>query len=49
MSENQNDGGLLDRVEVIEAGPLDQRARGFDQLAEELLAELQSGDTEAQQ
>lgn len=36
--------GLLGRIEVIEAQPLEQRAAGFDQLAEELLAELQRGD-----
>lgn len=36
--------GLLGRIEVIESQPLDQRAVGFDQLAEELLAELQRSD-----
>lgn len=35
---------LLSRIEVIEGQPLEQRARGFDQLAEELLAELQRSD-----
>lgn len=36
--------GLLGRVEVIESQPLDQRAAGFDQLADELLTELQRSD-----
>ena len=36
--------GLLGRIEVIESQPLEQRAAGFDQLAEELLAELQRSD-----
>ncbi|SJN11072.1 hypothetical protein FM113_10875 [Leucobacter sp. 7(1)] len=35
---------LLSRVEVIEAQPLAQRAAGFEQLHDELLAELQRGD-----
>ncbi|MGD9606060.1 MAG: hypothetical protein AB7V10_01145 [Leucobacter sp.] len=38
--------GLLGRLEVIEAQPLEQRAARFDQLAEELLAELQRSDRE---
>lgn len=42
---SQSDG-LLGRIEVIEAQPLAQRAAGFDQLAEELLAELQRADHE---
>lgn len=37
---------LFEVAEVIEAQPLEQRAAGFDQLAEELLRHLQSGDTE---
>lgn len=36
--------GLLERVEVIEAQPLDQRAAQFEQVHDELLAELQRGD-----
>ena len=36
--------GLLERVEVIEAQPLDQRATQFEQVHDELLAELQRGD-----
>lgn len=36
--------GLLGRIDVIEAQPLDQRAAGYDQLAEELLADLQRSD-----
>ncbi|MCB1273688.1 MAG: hypothetical protein KDB25_04740 [Leucobacter sp.] len=38
--------GLVSRIAVIEAQPLDQRAAGFDQLAEELLTELQRADHE---
>lgn len=40
----QHEDGLLGRIEVIEAQPLEQRAAGYDQLAEELLAELQRSD-----
>lgn len=50
MGENLTppiDDGLLGRIEVIEAQPLADRAKGFDQLAEELLAELQRSDVEA--
>ena len=36
--------GLLGRIEVIEAQPLEERAAQFDQVYEELLAELQAGD-----
>lgn len=36
--------GLLGRLEVIESQPIEQRAARFDQLAEELLAELQRSD-----
>lgn len=36
--------GLLGRLDVIEAQPLAQRAAGFEQLHDELLAELQRGD-----
>lgn len=39
--------GLLGRIEVIETQPLDQRALRYDQLAEELLAELQRSDHES--
>lgn len=38
---------LLGRIEVIEAQPLEQRAVRYDQVAEELLAELQRSDHEA--
>ncbi|GAA1575697.1 hypothetical protein [Leucobacter aridicollis] len=38
--------GLLDRIELIESQPLDRRAQGFEQLHDELLAELQRSDTE---
>mgnify|MGYP001145105547 CR=1 FL=1 len=44
--EETSDDGLLARTEVIEAQPLDQRAAGFDQLAEALLAELERSDQE---
>lgn len=48
-NENPPDSGdgLLGRLEVIEAQPLEQRAPGYDQLAEELLAELQRSDHSA--
>lgn len=46
-SGSQAEDGLLGRLEVIEAQPLEQRAARFDQLAEELLAELQRSDREA--
>lgn len=36
--------GLMGRIELIESQPLDQRAQRFDQLADELLAELQRSD-----
>lgn len=41
-----SDGGLLDRAAIVESQPLAQRAAGFDQIAEELLAELQRSDHE---
>lgn len=40
------DDGLLGRIEVIESQPLAQRAAGYDQLSDELLAELQRSDHE---
>lgn len=43
MTETQGDG-LLGRVEVVEAQPLEQRAAGYVQLHDELLADLQRGD-----
>ena len=42
--ERPTGDGLLERVEVIEAQPLDQRAVQFEQVHDELLAELQRGD-----
>lgn len=39
-----DEDGLLGRIELIEAQPLTQRAAGFEQLHDELLAELQRGD-----
>uniref|UniRef100_UPI003A87D1EF hypothetical protein n=1 Tax=Leucobacter sp. BZR 635 TaxID=3378705 RepID=UPI003A87D1EF len=36
--------GLLDKLGLIESQPLDQRARGFEQLHDELLQELQRSD-----
>lgn len=36
--------GLLGRVELVESQPLADRAAGFEQLHDELLAELQRGD-----
>ncbi|MFF8817088.1 MULTISPECIES: hypothetical protein [Leucobacter] len=38
--------GLLGRIEIIESQPLDKRAQGFEQLHDELLAELQRSDNE---
>lgn len=46
VDSSQAEDGLLGRLEVIEAQPLEQRAARFDQLAEELLAELQRSDRE---
>ena len=45
-SDSGQTDGLLGRIEVIEAQPLDQRAAQFDHLAEELLSELQRSDRE---
>lgn len=39
--------GLLGRIEVIEAQPLEHRSAGYDQLAEELLSDLQRSDHDA--
>ncbi|WP_336660841.1 hypothetical protein [Leucobacter sp. USHLN153] len=36
--------GLLNRIDVIESQPLEQRAAFFEQVHDELLAELQRGD-----
>ena len=44
-AERQNDG-LVDRIELIEAQPLELRAQGFEQLHDELLEELQRSDHE---
>ncbi len=44
--EVASNDGLVSRLEVIESQPLEQRAEGFDQLAEELLSELQRSDNE---
>lgn len=38
---------LLGWIEIIESQPLDQRAAGFEQLHDELLAELQRSDRDA--
>ncbi|MGK0714811.1 hypothetical protein [Leucobacter sp. W1153] len=49
MSETQaraDEGSLLGRIEVIESQPLERRASGYEQLAEELLTELQRSDHE---
>lgn len=46
-SAPSSEDGLLGRLEVIEAQPLEARAAGYDQLAEELLGELQRGDQES--
>lgn len=39
-------GELLDRIGLIEAQPLAHRAQGFEQLHDELVAELQRSDHE---
>ena len=36
--------GLLDKLGLIESQPLEHRARGFEQLHDELLQELQRSD-----
>jgi hypothetical protein len=41
---SSSDDGLLDRIELIESQPLEQRAAQFEQVHDELLAELQRGD-----
>lgn len=46
-AESQPEDGLLGRVELIEAQPLADRAAHFDQLADELLSELQRSDHES--
>lgn len=50
-SEPQQDradsDGLLDRLSIIETQPLSERARGFEQLHDELLQELQRSDNDA--
>jgi len=46
MTEQTSDG-LVDRIDLIESQPLEQRAAGYDQLAEALLADLQRSDHEA--
>lgn len=43
-SDSTGDDGLLDRLGIIEAQPLDRRAVGFEQLHDELLQELQRSD-----
>lgn len=46
MNDSSEQESLLNQIELIESQPLDQRSSGFDQLAEQLLADLQSGDSE---
>lgn len=47
VASKATDGdGLLDRIGLIEAQPLDQRARGFEQVHDELLLALQRSDHE---
>ena len=43
-AEEAQEDGLLGRIELIESQPLPQRAAGFEQLHDELLAELQRSD-----
>lgn len=40
------DEALLERLELIESQPLEQRAAAFDQLADQLLVELERSDRE---
>ena len=42
------DSELLSEVELIEAQPLEDRARGFEHLYEQLLGELQRSDVRAE-
>jgi len=40
----EGEDGLLGRIELVEAQPLSERAAGFEQLHDELLARLQRSD-----
>ena len=42
-----SDSELLSEVDLIEAQPLEDRARGFEHVYEQLLSELQRSDTRA--
>lgn len=42
--EGPESDSLLDKLGLIEAQPLEHRARGFEQLHDELLQELQRSD-----
>lgn len=44
MSNAGDDEGLVGRLELIESQPLADRAAGFEQLYDELLAALQRSD-----
>lgn len=46
MPGDAGSDGLLDRLSLIESQPLDRRARGFEQLHDELLQELQRSDND---
>lgn len=49
MSEHESDDvtdGLLDRIELIESQPLEERAARYQQVHDELLAELERSDRE---
>ncbi len=43
-ADGRGEGELLGRIELIESQPLAQRAAGFEQVHDELLAELQRSD-----
>ena len=45
MDQNQPEA-LVERIEVLEGQPLQQRAAGYEQLAEELRVELERSDRE---
>ncbi|GAA2185100.1 hypothetical protein GCM10009786_00040 [Leucobacter alluvii] len=44
LGTGEADDGLLSRIELIESQPLSHRAQKFEQVHDELLAELQRGD-----
>ena len=45
---NDDAESLVDRLDLIAAQPLHERVHGFEQLHDELVAELQRGDRETE-